>query len=142
MKTQRILFQTIIFSIIMLQSIAIFAQNNSLPYVIVDTGQEQCFDNNNQISFPGVNESFYGQDAQYNGNQPKYQDNGDGTVTDLVTGLMWQQSFDHNGDGEVNYDDNLTYDELIALVEGGVTFAGYDDWRLPSAFRKSTKCPS
>jgi len=28
---------------------------------------------------------------QYAGAQPSYRDNGDGTVSDLVTGLMWMQ---------------------------------------------------
>jgi len=45
---------------------------------------------------------------------------------------MWQSSFDHNGDGSIDYSDKLGYDEIVALVEAGVTFAGYDDWRLPS----------
>jgi len=72
-------------------------------YNIVDTGQNSCFDNTQTISCPEPDESFYGQDAQYYGNQPSYQDNGDGTVTDLNTGLMWQQSFDHNEDGDIDY---------------------------------------
>ena len=40
-----------------------------------------------------------GQDTQYAGRQPAYRDHGDGTVTDLNTGLMWQQSPDTDGDG-------------------------------------------
>ena len=37
---------------------------------------------------------FYGQDAQYPKLEPSYQDNGDGTVSDLNTGLMWQKTTD------------------------------------------------
>ncbi|MFX1563741.1 MAG: DUF1566 domain-containing protein [Promethearchaeota archaeon] len=90
-------------------------------YVIVDTGQTSCYDNNNEISPPSSGAAFYGQDAQFNGVQPSYQDNGDGTVTDLNTGLMWQQT----------PGDRVTYDEA---VDGAATFelAGYDDWRLPT----------
>lgn len=58
-------------------------------YVLVDTGQNTCYDNSDEISCPGKGESFYGQDSQYFGAQPSYQNNGDGTVTDLNTGLMW-----------------------------------------------------
>lgn len=101
-------------------------------YNIVDTGQNSCFDNTQTISCPEPDESFYGQDAQYYGNQPSYQDNGDGTVTDLNTGLMWQQSFDHNEDGDIDYDDKLSYDEILTMVDSGVTYAGYSDWRLPT----------
>ncbi len=110
--------------------------NTILPdisgYPIVGTNQTTSFDNSTTIAQPAAGDDFYGQNSNYPGTAPEYVDNGDGTVTDMVTGLMWQQSFDHNDDGEINYDDNLTYNELIALVEDGVTFAGYDDWRLPT----------
>ena len=117
----------IVFLIVMSTQIA-YSQN----YKIVDTNQTTFYNNSSAISTPAPGEAFYGQDAQYAGYQPSYTDNGDGTVTDNVTGLMWQQSFDHNDDGEINYEDKLTYDEIVALVDGGVSFAGYDDWRLPS----------
>ncbi|MBT8394391.1 MAG: DUF1566 domain-containing protein [Bacteroidia bacterium] len=90
------------------------------------------FDNYSIISAPSVGDEFYGQDAQYSGNQPSYKDNGDGTLVDNVTGLMWQQSFDHNNDGEIDYSDKLSYDEILNLVENGVSYAGYYDWRLPT----------
>ena len=47
--------------------------------------------------------------------------NGDGTVTDTNTGLMWQQVTK----GEMDWEEALTSCE-------GDTFAGYDDWRLPN----------
>ncbi|MHC4445213.1 MAG: Lcl C-terminal domain-containing protein [Planctomycetota bacterium] len=50
-------------------------------------------------------------------------DNGNGTVTDTVTNLMWQQADSGTGmnwQGALNYAENLT-------------LAGYDDWRLPNA---------
>ena len=51
-----------------------------------------------------------------------YVDNGDGTVSDLGTGLMWQQS-----------DDGVyrTWKEALAYCENA-TLAGYSDWRLPN----------
>jgi len=91
-------------------------------YKIVDTGQEICYDSIQPIAPPLQGESFYGQDAQISGNQPAYQDNGDGTVTDMVTGLMWQQNL---------LNEKLTFDEAVAAADT-FSLAGYNDWRLPA----------
>lgn len=104
---------------------------SDLTYPVVDTDQTTFFGNQTSISQPASGAAFYGQDAQYVGYQPSYTDNGDGTVTDNVTGLMWQQSLDHNGDGEIDVDDKLSYDEILALP-GTVTTGGYSDWRVPT----------
>ncbi|MBF0573072.1 MAG: DUF1566 domain-containing protein [Desulfamplus sp.] len=77
------------------------------------------------------NKSFYGQDSQNKGNTPSYTDNGDGTITDNVTGLMWQQSPDFNNDGLIKADDKMTYNEAIANADS-FDLAGYTDWRLPT----------
>ena len=100
-------------------------------YHIVDTGQELCYDTLIAITCPQSGEPFYGQDANYTGNAPSYTDNNDGTVTDLVTGLMWQKSPDRNGDGVINYSDKLYYQQAL---DSAATFnlAGYTDWRLPT----------
>jgi hypothetical protein len=100
-------------------------------YVIVDTGQMTCYDDRTEIACPSEGAAFYGQDAQYADARPSYRDNGDGTVSDLNTGLMWQQSPDFNGDGQIDYGDKKTYQ--VALRDAGTfTLAGYDDWRLPT----------
>jgi hypothetical protein len=52
---------------------------------------------------------------------PRFTDNGDGTVTDNLTGLMWAQ--DANLDGTKTWADALTYVNALGL-------AGYNDWRL------------
>ena len=54
-------------------------------YAIVDTGQTQCYDSASEIDCPAEGEAFSGQDAQYDGNQPSYTENDDGTVTDCDT---------------------------------------------------------
>ncbi len=104
---------------------------NAQGYKIVDTGQALFYNNQIEISAPVPGESFYGQDASIVGHQPSYTENGDGTVTDNVTGLMWQRSTDLNGDGLMNVADKLSQEEAVA---GADTFrlAGYTDWRLPS----------
>ncbi|MBT8260072.1 MAG: DUF1566 domain-containing protein, partial [Bacteroidia bacterium] len=105
---------------------------NITDYPIVDTNQSTFFGFDTEISIPSSEQDYFGQDAQYNGNQPSYTDNGNGTITDNVTGLMWQKSFDHNNDGIIDVDDKLSYSQLLELVEEGVSFSGYNDWRLPT----------
>jgi len=50
-----------------------------------------------------------------------YIDNGDGTITDFYTGLMWQKETD----GIMNWEDAINHCETNDL-------AGYYDWRLPN----------
>ena len=52
-----------------------------------------------------------------------FADNGDGTVTDRATGLMWMK--DDSGKG-MTWEDALAYCENFEL-------AGFSDWRLPNA---------
>jgi hypothetical protein len=100
-------------------------------YPVVSTDQTECYNNNNKISPPATGGAFHGQDAQYTGNEPRYQDNGDGTVTDLVTGLMWAKTPDLDGDGDIDAADKRTYDQA-AVGASNFSLAGYDDWRLPT----------
>lgn len=92
-------------------------------YPIVDTAQSSHYDDagGDTIDPPTPGGAFAGQDAQYDGLQPNYQDNGDGTITDLNTGLMWKQDFE-SGITLAN-----------AITEGeALDYAGHDDWRLPT----------
>ena len=89
---------------------------------VVDTGQRRCYDDLGEIACPGPGERFHGQDAQYEGLAPAYRDPGDGAVTDLNTGLMWQKrpSFEH-----------YTWAEA-AVYADHLVLAGHDDWRVPT----------
>ncbi len=119
MKTKQAQFSTESLLLILAFNTLLYANTFSFP--IVDTGQIDCYSNSDLIDPPLAEEPFYGQDAQYQGHEPNYVDNGDGTVTDLVTGLMWQQT----------PSEKMTFS---AAVLGAETFAlaGYDDWRLPT----------
>jgi hypothetical protein len=52
-----------------------------------------------------------------------YVDNGDGSVTDTVTGLVWQQAVPPGTYAQAN----------AALYCKGLSLAGHADWRLPTA---------
>lgn len=105
---------------------------SAYAFAVVDTGQLACYDDSVElIACPVEGEAFYGQDNQYVGNPCNYSDNGDGTVTDNVTGLMWQQSPDIDGNGEIDAEDKLTYEEALERA-GTLNHAGYSDWRLPT----------
>ncbi len=104
--------------------------SSALAYPIVDTGQTICYADAVAVACPSAGSPFYGQDAQVTSNAPSYTANGDGTVTDNVTGLIWQQSPDRNGDGDINASDKLTYAAAETYCEN-LTLAGATDWRLP-----------
>ena len=55
-------------------------------------------------------------------NAASYTDNGNATVTDNVTGLMWQQSDDNTTRG---WEGAIAYCEALIL-------GGHSDWRLPN----------
>ncbi len=77
--------------------------SNGATYQVVDTGQETCYNSIGQESTcPVAGATLYGQDAQFDGNQPSYTNNNDGTISDNVTDLMWQQSPDTDGDNDID----------------------------------------
>jgi poly(3-hydroxybutyrate) depolymerase len=94
---------------------------SGVNYPIVDTGQLHCYDDQTAIEFPKPGSPYYGQDAHYAGRRPSYSDNGDGTISDLVTGLMWTK----------DPAPKRPYDEAVANASK-CDVGGYNDWRLPS----------
>lgn len=80
---------------------------------------------------PTIGQSFYGQNSNHPANIPEYTDHGDGTITDKISGLMWEKTTDKNGDGTINYYDKKTYAEALAGASACRT-GGYTDWRLPT----------
>jgi len=72
-----------------------------------------------------------GKDDVSNGapNTNAYSDNMDGTVSDQVTHLMWQQRVPATGGA--GDDGNVTWPEAMDYC-GNLPLAGHDDWRLPT----------
>lgn len=90
-------------------------------YNIADTGTKDFYGDESIISKPSQSDPFFGQDGSYNRNVPSYANNNDGTITDNVTGLMWEQDMG----------DKITFEEgLTKAIESNL--AGYTDWRVPS----------
>ena len=60
-----------------------------------DTGQTKCYDaGGHEVGCPASGQQLYGQDAQYQGKSSAYQDNGNQTVSDQNSSLMWMKSDD------------------------------------------------
>ncbi len=78
---------------------------NLLP----DTGQN--------ISYTAT----FGEDNDYLINVPAYTNNSNGTITDNITGLMWQQA----DGGEMTQPNAIIYANNLVL-------GGFTDWRLPT----------
>lgn len=103
--------------------VEILTQSSPTTYAVVDTPQANCFDDEMCLaSCPSSGAVYYGQDAQYAGLIPSYSDQGDGTVLDLNTGLLWQQTPNYV---RMVYDDAVTYCDSLVLGAAA-------DWRLPS----------
>lgn len=64
----------------------------------------------------------FGEDSDYVINSPSFTDHGEGTITDQVTGLMWQKT----DGGEMTFENAGSYC-------GNLSLAGYTDWRLPTS---------
>jgi len=79
------------------------------PGKLADTGQSTGYTN------------LPGEDADFIIHPLSYMDNGDGTITDHNSGLIWQKT----DGGEKSFENALLYC-------AGLTLAGYTDWRLPT----------
>jgi hypothetical protein len=100
-----------------------------------DTGQTRCYDQQGDDSDCATGcrgqDGFFATGCQ---NEDRFVDNGDGTVTDNCTGLMWQQHpHDADGDGSFACDaDDALWWCAATTTCFNLRYAGYDDWRLPN----------
>jgi hypothetical protein len=95
------------------------------------TGQTTCWDSSGSV----IPCAGTGQDGEIQaGKVLAYVDNGDGTITDLSTGIMWEKKSDDGSihDVENDYTWSSAFAVHVAGLNGGGGFAGYTDWRLPN----------
>ncbi|MCG8410127.1 MAG: DUF1566 domain-containing protein, partial [Bacteroidales bacterium] len=121
MKTLKIIYLLLLFTVACNKDNENTTPENNISYKIVDTGVKNFYSNINTISKPLVNQAFYGQDANYTYNEPDYTNNNDGTITDNVTGLMWEQ----NMGNKINFNAAFTKAKSSSL-------GGHIDWRVPT----------
>jgi hypothetical protein len=62
-----------------------------------------------------------GEDSDFTINPPSFTENGNGTITDNITGLIWQKT----DGGEMTAENASLYCKNLSL-------GGYNDWRLPT----------
>jgi len=112
--------------------IAFSSPAHSLDLIVPDTGQTLCYDwTTLMAACPAPGEDFYGQDGSYLINPPSLTDNGDGTVTDNLTGLVWEQQTAENEPALYTYSNAISYCENLTL-------GGRSDWRVPTRKEYST----
>jgi hypothetical protein len=97
------------------------------------TGQTTCYDSTGAIPCPGTT----GQDGDLQQGvpwpDPRFTDNGDGTITDNLTKLIWLKIANCSDLGPKKWAESLAAVNLLASGQCGLTdgsIAG--DWRLPN----------
>ena len=98
------------FLLIFLLSIFNAEAQKLLPFKLSDTGQTTSYT------------ATAGEDADYVIQPLSFKDNGNGTVTDNNSYLMWQKT----DGGEMTIEKAVTYCDTLTL-------GGYTDWRMPTA---------
>jgi hypothetical protein len=93
------------------------------------TGQTMCYD----IDGGEISCTETGQDGEYQAGvtwpSPRFTDNGNETVTDNLTGLMWTKSANLPGSAKT-WQQALNY--VKGMNAGTYSSFGYTDWRLPN----------
>jgi hypothetical protein len=116
-------------------------------YTLPDTGQTKCYQ---AVSpYAEIDCAGTGQDGEYSINPMSYTNNGNGTVTDNNTGLMWQKcSVGQNNDlscsgtaaiynwyqatGTADSTYNPSGGTNVCGALNTSNFGGHSDWRLPT----------
>lgn len=101
------------------------------PARLLKTGQTTCWNSAGSV-IPCAGTGHDG-DLQ-RGVAFAYEDNGDGTITDANTGLMWEKL---SNDGSLHHKENTyTWDNAFALkvatLNSPPCFSGHCDWRVPN----------
>jgi hypothetical protein len=121
---------------------SLFTLQTAYAFKLPDTGQTKCYQAvspYSEIPCTGT-----GQDGAYDINPMSFTDNGNGTITDNNTGLIWQKcSVGQNNDAscsgtaatynwyQASGTTNASYNAATLNICGSLALAG-GGWRLPS----------
>ncbi|MCP3941212.1 MAG: DUF1566 domain-containing protein [Desulfobacteraceae bacterium] len=119
--------------------ISVFFQASMVYAIsIPQTGQTTCYDETGAV----ISCANTGQDGDIQAGVVwpvnRFTDNGDGTLTDALTGLVWMQNANLAQTAGASTDGRLIWQEALDFVKdlnNGVYpphHAGYTDWRLPN----------
>lgn len=103
---------------------------------LLKTGETTCYNTDGSIQSPCLagGNTDGGQDGYYKkGAEFSYTDNGNGTVTDNFTGLMWKKCSEGKTGNTCAVGLNVlkTWTEALSICEADTT-ASFTDWRLPN----------
>jgi hypothetical protein len=103
--------------------------NSGVPAQSLRTGQTTCYNAGGAV----IACAGSGQDGELQkGVARQYVDNGDGTITDMKTGLTWEKL---SRDGSIHeYSTFYTWTNAFTKITSlnTASFAGHTDWRLPT----------
>ncbi len=109
-------------------SAMITIEDNDKPPDVPQSGQTTCYD----ASGTAITCAGTGQDGDIRAGvawpNPRFTDNGDQTVTDNLTGLIWTKDANLVRYGTLNWQNALDY--IASLNEAN--YLGHNDWRLPN----------
>jgi hypothetical protein len=100
------------------------------PAAFPVTGQTTCWDSSGTV----IPCAGTGQDGEVRaGAAFSFLDRGDGTITDLRTGLMWEKKSSDGGihDKDATYSWDQAFSLHVAALNA-MNFAGHSDWRVPN----------
>ncbi len=100
--------------------IILFLTSSSFAFKLPDTGQAKCY--TTAYPYTEISCNGTGQDGAYDMNPLSYSDNGNGTITDNNTGLLWQKAENSS---------TMPWASAVSLCDG-LSLGGFSDWRLPS----------
>ena len=124
-RKKLVLWLPLFFCIMLIWPVFLFAATVDLP----KTGQTTCYDASGNV----IDCAETGQNGDIQAGvdwpEPRFEDNGDGTITDHLTGLVWLKNA--GCAGLMNWYDALTYCNNLAHGSCGLTDGSVaGGWRL------------
>ncbi|MBI5194214.1 MAG: DUF1566 domain-containing protein [Nitrospirae bacterium] len=129
LKTKQVILMTVLFILFL----PVFVHAGGGVVDLPKTGQTTCYDSIDGTAIPCAGT---GQDGDIQAGvawpSPRFTNNGDGTVTDNLTGLMWTQDGNAPGPFSCSPTADKTWQGALDYVAclNSNSYLGYTDWRL------------